>query len=120
MSTQTSITRGPIIVFAALLSTIVALCLASLTRLFTYLTIGFNTHNQEPWLSTREVVTIIGVDTVTAFIVAFTASRVLLLVNRVLKLPPKLASGLPNIVFVSMGIALIVTFVQGFKEFGIY
>ena len=120
MSTRISVTKGAILAFALLLNTVTALCLASLIRLFTYLTIGFSTSNQAPWFTTREIVIIIGVDTVAALIVAFTASRILLIINRVLTLPPKLASNFSNIVFVSIGLALIVTFVQGFKEFGAY
>ncbi len=110
-------TRWALLGFAVLLNIVAALWLASLTRLFAYLTIGFNSHNQGLWFTTREIITIIVVDMVAAFVVAFTASKVLLLVNRVLKLSPKLASGFASIVFVSIGVTLIVTFVQGFKQF---
>ena len=96
-----------------MLNVVAALWLASLAHLFVYLTIGFNAHAQEPWFTTRDIAIIIGVDTISAFAVALAASKILLLFNRTLKLLPKLASGLSNIVFISIGVALITAFVQG-------
>jgi hypothetical protein len=103
--------------FAALLNVSAALWLAYLAHLFTYLTIGFSSRNQAPWFTNRDIITIVVADTIAALILAIVASKVLLFTNRLLKLESKFASALSSLVFVFIGFAVLIAFLQGFRAF---
>ena len=97
------------LILASVVNVAIAWLVAYMVNLHTFLSIGFNMRNEEPWFTQRDIIILLAVNVAVGLVAAFVSSFILTKLNQLL-VPSNVAKILSKLVFVLVGVALMRNF----------